>query len=776
MNVENQLGSILTALDEYMKMQAGDVYITPGQSLFLAILACEKNNVSSETIKALKSLYLNGVRSDDDKKVIRLIGNYLSDNFNYNITTHHGDINNDPLRRYFETHAAYNMLECSAQSLQVEKLTEFTNHLKENLYEHMSHDKREKIEYILAGNMHKSLNKYELEYAEMIHRLKSHSFHGLSPAACDNLCEIARSTILATNNTMFDKNMPADIYADSIFTMGMDGRGRMSRGEQNREGSSFKGLIREGTELPEHDIARSEQSPFLRSADQATYMIESQWSQHLFARQTHVFSNGISSTTLATLRNILMQKRLGHNHHVDDFQQYMTAFASLMIFNSGGHSLFEIFEVFKLPQLREVMVDAGVEEFLDNDTLMDEWLLEGQLAALDKAFESSSKYYLEFETHILEQQGPRESLDYQDSGLHQNVVEMDADTFQAYLQGNEAELGKKINEGNKQVKSIDLKNKSGYTPFMVAAQIGKLEHIKLLKDAGANVTRNMRQKGCNNGLSALELAIKSEKYPVVSYLLNEVSELTIKKDNSHNLRDSAPALYYACRQKDVRILEMVIDVDKIRGEKLTASDKILALLETVRFENLDGMEKLLDKFNKEGFKLNAKDQQMLIQTAAGRGNVLLFQKLLDSVAMSTLKKVNYSSLMGIASDKYYVPMMREILSRQHLIEHKNGGLSQENLEQMMNKALEKRKFDMAVLAILYGANPTNISIINNNALSAFTDYLRMEPLEHFNAFFTAKDCKIISQRHQQLQSVYKGTKGILGESCWLLFPCFPVLI
>ncbi|WP_298627782.1 ankyrin repeat domain-containing protein [uncultured Legionella sp.] len=749
-----QSGIIKEALNKKIaKNESGEQRnLTPGQSIFLAIKACKEDGVAKEIIDELKSLYLNGVRTSSDKDTITQIGQHLNDNHNFYITTRHEDINNDPIRRYFETHTAYQMLEDSATSLKTEELREFTNNLTKNLYKHMPIEDQRIMEYILAGVMHKSLNKYEQEYAEMIGQLKSHNFHGLSPKACDNLCEIARSTILATNNTMFDKQMPADIYAESIFTMGMDGRGRTGRGDPNREGSSFKGLIREGTPLPEGDIARSTQSPFLRSADQASYMIESQWSQHLFSRQTQVFSNGISSTTLATLRNILMQKRLGHDHQADDFQSYMTAFASLMVFNSGGHSLFEIFEVFKLPQLREVMIEAGVDTLIDEDTLLDEWLLKGQSDALDKAFEASSKYFDEFGAEIILSQTNSPAIENKNGTIvHQAVIDLDADKFAEFLKTNELEIAELIDE----------KNSSQYTAFMVAAQIGKVDHVKMLYEAGAKVTESMPQKGRKIGVSALEIAIKSEKFPVVKYLLEleNVPELTIKKADEGDLRDRAPSVYYACRQKDERILDKIIETSAKAQSPLTDKDKKLALEETIRFENQEGMAFLRDKLEKSGTKLSLGEKQHLLEAAAGRGNVQLFNTLLNSKLLAPTDEVNYLAFLDIASVKNYVAIMKEVLSNQYSLESAQSKIPQSRLDIMMNQALQYQHFDMAVLAILYGANPAKMPI-DKNAVS-FAEYLKKAP-EKFDAFLTDKDKLIIDKRTVALQQIHYGTSSF-GE-------------
>ncbi len=752
---KSEIKLVETALTKHApkNQSGGEVFLTVGQGLLMAIKACQKEGVDPSIIKNLKALYLNGLRSPGDKLVIEQIGHCLSDKLQFSITTRPTDISNDRARRYFETHIAYNMLESSAAKLDTAELQEFTAHLKENLYKHMSGTKR--MEYILNGVMHASLNKYELEYAEMIHQLMNHDYHGLSAKACDNLCEIARSTILATNNTMYDKKMPADIYADGIFTMGMDGRGRsVKRGHQGN-GTSFKGLIKEGTPLPIGDIAQAKTpSPFLRSSDQATFMIESQWSQHLFSRLTQIYSNGISSTTLATLRNILMQKRMGHKHHGDSFQDYMAAFASLMIFNSGGHSLFEIFEVFKLPQLGEVMQGAGIDGLLNKDELMSQWLLEDQSEAFDKAMEATLAYVDNYPPYRV---GDKPSLS---TSLHSQVVESDSEDFKQYLNTNILQGHASIEEmPSKALKQkarelIDQKNSSKFTALMIAAQIGKLDHVIALIDAGANPTRNMPQKGRRHGLTALELAIKSEKYPVVEYLLNNVDRLTVKKDDgARDLRDRAPALFYACRQKDMRILDLVLDSDA----KLTRTDKLLALLETIKFENADGMALCLDRLIDESVSLTPSDKQILLEAVVGTGNVAMFESLMASELIKPTEELDFDQLIDIASEKYYVSMVRAILSDQYSIELGKGLLTQEKLDQLMLSAIEKGRYDSAVLAIVYGANPEQIKL--NQEVVGFTVYLQTERPEYFDAFFTDKDKEIIQARQHQLENINLQSQG-----------------
>jgi hypothetical protein len=216
-------------------------------------------------------------------------------------------------------------------------------------------------------------------------------FYGLSEGACKNLYQIACSTILATLNTQNDESIPANIYSNSIFTRGMDGRGRFIKPFHNEVRTTAKGLMKSTSPLPiYHYVVNPVEesygdvySSFQRSADQSGYMIESQWSQRLFSRQ---------STTLAQIRNMILQRRLGDNYNIS-FKHYMTVFASLMLYNSGGHSFFEIFEVFKLPICAELMEDeSDTQKALKNDKLMFKLLCEDQKDAFEQALQSTQFY------------------------------------------------------------------------------------------------------------------------------------------------------------------------------------------------------------------------------------------------------------------------------------------------------------------------------------------------------------------------------------------------
>ena len=764
------LKTILQILrDEFPPNNSGvEVILSLGEALIIIIDACKKTNTDKSIIKELNQLYLEGIRSKDDRDFVEELKEFMAST-NYTIKTDPKTINQDPTRRYFETQLSFSLLKINANSLDTKELTEFKDNLKKRLQSlpKVKITEQAKIELILAGIMDdKVLNKYELEYAELTYQLLSLDYHGLSREACDNLYQIACSTILATLNTIHDKSMPVNVYSDSIFTMGMDGRGRRVKIGNDEVRTTAKGLMTSTTPLPlysdkvnpvadhygvkvteeengalavrneygnqptrdEYDvqhgrrefgvppirdqygvrsgrggydvqssgdesgvlyggdghsvqpsrdeygvqpsrsrygvqpfypevyvepssklqITSSASSPFQRSADQASFMLESDWSQHLFSRQTQLYSNGISSTTLAQLRNMVLQKRMGHPYHKGSFQEYMTAFAAMMVYNSGGHSFFEIFEVFKLPQFQELMHDElDLEEALAADCLMYKMLCEDQPEAFEQAFELTQVY-----THTLLKKKimhaelsnhPQVDLDLQQpTTLHEGVTSLDIDAF------------KRLVEQLKSDGALDTVNADGWTGLMVAAQLGKTEYVKILIDAGADVEKAREEVG----FSALELAIKSSKYETVLLLLNEGA--AIIEDEGEPFKYRYLALYLACRQNNMPILKEVLK----RGA-FNAYDIKEALLSAVAFESIAAINTIMEHvkehhiehYFEEGYKTD------LLIKAVNLGNIELIHGIEALDINTAANQIDYDLLVKKASAKEFSPLVIELRAK-----------------------------------------------------------------------------------------------------------------
>lgn len=851
----------------------GEVSLSVGESLLLVLDASEKGGVTEPIMDKLNQLYLEGLKTEDDKAFIRQLTKLLAEK-NYTVKSDFKTINEDPTRRYFETQLAYHILQNNAESLNQKDLQKFTRNLKDRLLslpgtEAEKANIRTGVEKILCGDMDdKVLNKYEMEYAELIHQLMNNNFHGLSPKACKNLYEIACCSILATLNTQVDKSMPVDIYSDSIFTMGMDGRGRLIKPTHDQVRTTAKGLMRSTSPLPLYgDVVNpvgddyqgvDVHSPFQRSADQSDFMPESDWSQHLFARQTHPYSNGISSTTLAQLRNIVLQKRLGHPHHGKSLEEYMTSFAALMLYNSGGHSFFEIFEVFKLPQLNELMVaKPSVATALAEDNLMYKWLCKDQPEAFTSALKSSKEYIRTLlnkkmvHAAILEGTDTRQTMRIvggkigvdKAARLHQRRVAAEikrramigASLHQAVLSKDDKALNRLMRTPDRE--TINAENAERWSPLMVASQQGKTKHVRELLEASADIEKSV------GNLSSLELAIKARKFETVQFLLSagakikkigvdlmtmstdptnpsalkarlnnkasyvlynsniyyieagtvKANKISVKGKNvkaifpkemdvlqeatqadltritsatGHPLLDSivrtAPALYFGCRQSDMRILQLILD-----GSKFSITDKKEAILAALKVENLEALKVLVAQFNdeekREYFTPEYRDQ--LLNEAVCLGNTRLIQGIVDLNLCPVSNKTDYLLLLKTAMDKRFLPAAKSLLDLLCASQVALSEPQKKELSIILNKTLiselRKENFEMAMLTIIYGADPAAIPL-DAPYLRPFRSYLG--ETQSYDLLFSEQEMRKISDRAKEITRPLKESRSGIRQT------------
>ncbi|CAM2881638.1 ankyrin repeat domain-containing protein [Legionella worsleiensis] len=720
--------------------------LSVGESLVLVINVCEKQNIDKSLLMELKRLYLEGTKNDEEREFIKEMTQVFLDK-HFSVQSDPKTISEDPIRRYFETNLAYFILQNKAESLAHAQLEQFTQNLQQRLFSlpEFNHEKRIKVECILKGNMDKNLlNKYELEYAELIHKLLTQNYYGLSEKACKNLYQIASSTILATLNTQIDKSMPIDIYSDSIFTMGMDGRGRIIKEGQDEVRTTAKGLMKSTSPLPMyHDVVnpveehykQEEFSPFQRSVDQADFMIESGWCQHLFSRQTQPYSNGISSTTLALIRNIILQKRLGNPYFNDNFKEYLSIFSSLMIYNSGGHSFFEIFEVLKLSFCKELL-DTNVELFnaLEDDSLMYKVLYLDHQQEFEFALQETQRF-----TQILLN---KKLLNAQIKKKNEGDMELISrplthakleSIHHAVLNFSAGELVKVL---EKHLEDVDIPNQKGWSPLMVASQLGKTEHVRVLLKAGANIKKKV------GGFSPLELAIKGEKFDTVKVLLNAGAPVKQRSISKGSIKKRAPALYLACRQNDMRILNAMMSKGNWNIE-----DKTDAILVALQIENLDAVKVLMQSLTSKEKQtyFSARYKFLLLKEAVALGNVQLIDQLvkLDILPSST---VHYNELFQASVTLGFLPVTKYLLDLAQSIQKPQLPM---DMNAALTVELENNRFETAVLLIIYGADPESIPT-SAKYLQAFNAYL--QHAQHFDFLFTEKDVEKIKARANCINS------------------------
>lgn len=770
--------SISDILYQYIAENSGKkIIISPGESILLILEALFKQADSpGEIIEKISKLYFEGVKTAEQKQFILDLTIFFQ-NKGFIVSTSPEVINKDPTRRYFESHLAYNLIvDFSKNTIplsMLEKLRHSLEHrlfsiptiaknsnLKTKIKKMLSGMCKEDIETMLSdkekGVLAKSLelDKYQLEYAELIYKLRTATFFkaNIDPQQpkhntayeeskktteanfilhCKKLAEIACCTVLATHVTQYDTSLPVDVYTDGIFTMGMDGRGRLLKNNHAQVKTGAKGLMRSIDPLPYDDVVNQHSlsseniiqvSQFQRSADQATFMIESQWSQHLFSRLTQPYSNGISSTTLAQIRNLIMEKRLGKNHFNKCFLEYITLFAGLMVYNSGGHSFFEIFEVLKLNQFRELLQsEKKMYDALDKEELMTYCLYTSRRQAFDSALTETLKYmrqllnkkYMhaelksEFRSIFTQSEPtilspvltsslkktidvPEQCMGAEGAGknytIHDAVILLDSKEFSKWLQTYNGK--------------IDRVNNTNWTALMVAAQAGKVDYIKSLIGVKANL--NYRIKSGELSIGALEVAVKAGRYEAAKLLICAgINSIDTSGGTDSSLKKKCPAFYLACRQTNPNIPLLFLNQNKL----LTYSNIREALLTALRVENEYVLVAMISsiplplrvKVFEKGYTFK------LAQEAVSLGSTKLVSIIFKQL-VTPGEAIDFNLLLNISIRKHYVDVAHQLLKLS--IEYN----SPINFYHTLLLAFEEKNYNLILLFVLYGADLRDIPL------------------------------------------------------------------
>lgn len=899
------------------------ITVSPGEGLLLVLETLLKAKFDDpDTQTKLKKLYLEGVRTKEDKQFFDALKTFLSE-LGYDLSYDPDVINNDSTRRYFETHLAYNLIS-EKSSLTIESLTEYTENLKASLFlsKDVKSDRVTKVNKILEGmpdseivemlkGTKPGLTKYELEYAQLIYKLKNNQFfvndkpqakaldkstraleaknksqeiqlydaqsydvpvyeytpHTHEPQSedtqfytdaiyeaqphsvkeydvqsddtqsytehqqdesgepdlyaprvclvhseqelledngiqCKKLVQIASSTILATLNTQYNK-VPVDIYTDSIFTMGMEGRGRIVKKDHEGVKTYARGIMRAKDPLPAFDVVHpvsfevpleDQSSPFQRSADQASFMIESQWSQKLFSRLTQVYSNGISSTTLAQLRNLIFQMRLGQHYFKNQFHEYIVLFSGLMVYNSGGHSFFEILEVLKLTQFRDLIKNnKGLSEALNNDELMSYCFFTSRQNSFDKTLNATLKYMrtvlnnrmvnVEFKESVRKVLSTKSASpqvpvvlenavnEFIESSAKSNAVKesqrtgISISTHEDYIHQMKKELLSAVSPTKAKQTTlhsavltmspkdfehwlkctykgdINAENNKKWTALMVAAQNGKTEHVAILLKAKAKVDHKVESE--NLSLSALELAIKRECFDTVELLVNNNAEIFQKNVNSNEeLRKRSPAIYLACKHNNMQILKFVL----CKNERMFNTDIEKALLIALKVENFNAVNTIKNSIPKDSrkkiFTVNFKAK--LLEESVSLGS----PKLINFVKKNILfrdEPVNYQHLLSVAIGSKYLVVARELLKLYWLDKRAMPEISSLKFTKLLEQAFVGNQYNFVLLLMLYGADLKSISLLN---LKQFEEHLKQKPNY---TFLKEMDPNFLKRRAGELQ-------------------------
>ena len=361
------------------------IQISPGQ--FILILIEKSDNLGD--INFLKEVYLLGVRNIAVQNKLYEISKKFSLE-EYQVFDDEAVINDDPSRRYFETHLALETLKESIKNIAFYDLSMHLYYLYNMLPVHQDN---EKINNVLNG-------KYELddpmlskEYGDAIRRLGSDEhFKMFSREDKEKIQTLIKTAYLSVMlASIYNNVLPINIYGKGIYAP--ENRGLYSKPEQSRViGTKSLGLMKSYMPISLNDEAyMDEKFSFLRAPDRSTFLANALWVKFNFHQKTHPFGNSISGTMLAQLR---LLKYLEQNSRCvfntdEKMENYLQVFISSMLFISGGHTLHEFVTPLALPEIKENFKFINQFDNYDEKKLFKD----NNLKALEKAFDKTIIYH-----------------------------------------------------------------------------------------------------------------------------------------------------------------------------------------------------------------------------------------------------------------------------------------------------------------------------------------------------------------------------------------------
>ncbi|WP_244940862.1 hypothetical protein [Legionella sainthelensi] len=387
--------------------------ISPSQAMLLLI---DHYKNDPEKVAELKKLYLVGVRiGQGDNKARKFEPNeedlskmnkYLSDPClaAYEVSRDKKVINNDPTRRYFETHLAYetvkNQIDGIDKALLQKQVELLTAALTKNDPE--SKDAKDCMR-VFSGDIHKEDSKLHKEYANYIAKIKSKELYGdLNDEQREKIILLVQSSLLGVANAQArPKELPIDIYKTApLYSDNWKGKELVQ--DQDSTANAHMGLMKNYMPVGQHDIATSNSAaPPVKPSDQATYKDDgnyAKWVEMNFAGLVHPFSNAISGTMLCQLRNLAEQQNgeranaSGITDSAAEMEKYSRVFIAAMLYGSGGHSLNEYTYPLQLDEVRTEF--AGVDGFTELD--LGTMFLDHNAKAFDDALNDAITYNAQF--------------------------------------------------------------------------------------------------------------------------------------------------------------------------------------------------------------------------------------------------------------------------------------------------------------------------------------------------------------------------------------------
>lgn len=342
------------------------------------------------TFNALKKLFLMGAHDSAARKKMH---EFLKDPAleSYWVSFSAEVINEDPSRRYFETHLAYETLNSSLSDLGASTLRHSAL-----LRQHLPKEAEDYAQIIMRGDNDEffdaNADVYN-EYRDLMQRFHNNRiFQAFRAEPNDKILYVEtllQIAMLSTLTALVSPNLPLNIYHIGFF--GKDQRGKMLKEYGSSPPSQNLGIMKQYMPLFVGDAAHSEVTiPRLKAADKASFVREAAWINDNFSRLVHPFSNSISGTILCLLRNLSKLRNEGAISFQSnaELHHFFKSIISVLLYATGGHTLHEYCAVLSLPEVKKEFPEFNFFDEVSEDKLF----LENNEDAFNSALEKAIKY------------------------------------------------------------------------------------------------------------------------------------------------------------------------------------------------------------------------------------------------------------------------------------------------------------------------------------------------------------------------------------------------
>lgn len=355
--------------------------ITVGQAILLLI---EKYQYSADVRSTLEDLYLNGATSSRQ----RALQGYLQDSLlnDYEIMQTPDAINQDPSRRYFETHLCFETLQVLLEKIDIKQLKAMNAYYFSELKRTLKAEDIHQIKCVLDVKSPSETKKSNLEkeISDALCRLESRKA-SLKKSDISKIADIDKMQLflhaaflgIVLGNTL--TRSPLLQQAISIYHP--KNKGRKLKPDNNTASTLNYGILKGHMPLLRNDVARAA-DPFLylKPSEQSTFINQATWPQESFGLLVHPFSNGISSTILNQQKVMLQGMQQAPEAFTwlrSDMQPFFSGLIATLLFQSGGHTLHEFVAPFSLREVvdvyqKELQIDTSKLSlnalFKDNNT------------------------------------------------------------------------------------------------------------------------------------------------------------------------------------------------------------------------------------------------------------------------------------------------------------------------------------------------------------------------------------------------------------------------